>query len=187
MLIPEHINRVYQRATCIYNKAQVETALDEIAKQIHIELEETNPILLCIMIGGIVLTGNLLPRLDFPLTLDYLHATRYRGEIKGGALDWRVMPTVSLKDRTVLLLDDILDGGLTLASAVDYCKAQGVREVKSAVLLDKLETRLVGGLPHADFTALAVNNGYVFGYGMDYKEYLRNAPGIFVVAREDEG
>ena len=79
------------------------------------------------------------------------------------------------------MLDDILDGGLTLASAVDYCKAQGAREVNSAVLLDKLGARVSGGLTHADFTALTFENGYVFGYGLDYKEYLRNAPGIFVV------
>ena len=81
MLIPEHIREVYQASTCLYSKAQIELALDQIAEQIHEKLEHTNPVLLCVMVGGLVLTGNLLLRLDFPLELDYLHATRYHDDV----------------------------------------------------------------------------------------------------------
>jgi hypoxanthine phosphoribosyltransferase len=180
MLIPKHIQKIYKASTCLYTKEQIETALDRMAKEICLELEDTNPILLCVMIGGLVLTGNLLLRLDFPLTLNYIHATRYQGKLTGEALEWKAKPNLDLKNRTVLLLDDILDGGLTLAAAKKYCEAQGAVRINTAVLLDKLNARLPDGIKQADFTALSIEDGYVFGYGMDYEEYLRNAPGIFI-------
>lgn len=186
MSVPQRIQEVYQKATCIYTKEQIEMALDEMAIQIHNRLEESNPILLCVLKGGIVLAGNLLPRLDFPLELDCVHATRYRGATQGGDLHWKVVPQVSLKDRTVLILDDILDGGITLQSIVDFCNNEGAKEVLTAVLLDKTETRVAGGLAHADFVALTLEDRFVFGYGLDYEEYLRNAPGIYEVAPEHQ-
>ena len=128
--------------------------------------------------------GNLLPRLDFPLEVDYVHATRYRGDLKPGQLHWKVKPSVDLRDRTVLVVDDILDGGITLAAIIEEVKALGAKEVFSAVLVDKHQKRVVGGLQQADFVGLQVDDHYIFGYGMDYNEYLRNAPGIFIAAEE---
>src|SRR5206468_1315254 len=98
--------------------------------------------------------GNLLPRLDFHLEVDYVHATRYAGEIQGGALEWKVRPSVNLKDRTVLVVDDILDGGVTLAAILQEIKAQGAKEVYSAVLVDKYRNRVENGLSNADFVGL---------------------------------
>lgn len=186
MSIPHRIQDVYKKSTCIYNRGQIEKALDEMAISIHDRLSESNPILLCVLKGGIVLAGNLLPRLDFPLELDCVHATRYSGATQGGELFWKVLPQVAMKDRTMLILDDILDGGITLQSIVDFCKNEGAKDVFTGVLLDKTEARIDGGLPSADFTALTVEDRFVFGYGLDYEEYLRNAPGIFEVAPEHQ-
>lgn len=185
-MLPENIKEVYQRATCLYRRAEVELAIDAMASEIHQAIANENPVLLCVMIGGLVPMGSLLLRLDFPLELHYVHATRYRGEIKGGNLQWKASPSFEIKDRTVLIVDDILDGGLTLAAIVDYCKEQGATKVLTAVLVDKEHVREPGGLERADFCGLRVEDRYIFGYGMDYKEYLRNAPGIFVVAPQDE-
>ncbi len=186
MHIPSHIRDVKAKATCLYSRQDIENALDGMAKEIHQALSEENPLLLCVMVGGLIPAGNLLPRLDFPLEVDYLHATRYRGATRGGELHWLVKPRTSLKDRVILIIDDILDGGITLAEIVNFCHQAQAKKVLTAVLLDKKLERLPGGLPKADFTGLTVGNGYVFGYGMDYKEYLRNAPGIFVVAPEHQ-
>jgi hypoxanthine phosphoribosyltransferase len=138
------------------------------------------------MIGGLVPMGNLLPRLDFPLEVDYVHATRYRGDIKGGELHWKVKPSLDLANRTVLVVDDILDGGVTLAAIIEEVKKMGAAEVYSAVLVDKHHKRVPNGLKNADVAGLLVDDHYIFGYGMDYNEYLRNAPGIFVVSPEHE-
>lgn len=184
MSLPQHIREVYAKAECIYTKDDVEKALDSLALQISDKLSDTNPILLCVVIGGIVPMGNLLPRLDFPLEVDYIHATRYRGKTTGGEIFWKVTPSVPLKDRTIVVVDDILDGGLTLSAIIDYCEMEGAKEIYSAVLVDKRKPREPNGLEKADFRGLVVDDRYVFGYGLDYKEYLRNAPGIYAVAPE---
>jgi hypoxanthine phosphoribosyltransferase len=184
MTLPSNIQDVYKKSSLLFTTEQVEAALDKMAIDIHEVLHDKNPVLLCVMIGGLVPMGNLLPRLDFPLEVDYVHATRYRGEITGGELHWKVRPSVNLKGRTVLVVDDILDGGITLAAILEEVRALGAEAVYSAVLVDKYQKRVENGLKHADFVGLEIEDHYIFGYGMDYNEYLRNAPGIFVVAPE---
>lgn len=186
MSIPNKIKEVYEKSTRLFSTEEVEQALDRMAINIHQQLHDKNPVILCVMIGGLVPLGNLLPRLDFPLEVDYVHATRYRGDITGGELVWKVRPSVNLVDRTVLVVDDILDGGVTLAAIIDEVKRLGAKDVYSAVLVDKHHKRVPDGLKHADFVGLEIDDHYIFGYGMDYNEYLRNAPGIFVVAPEHE-
>lgn len=181
MTVPEKIKAVYERSSRLFTTQEVEVALDKLALDIHSVLSDKNPVIVCVMIGGLVPMGNLLPRLDFPLEVDYVHATRYRGETSGGELHWKVRPSVNMKDRTVLVVDDILDGGVTLAAILAEMSSLGAKQVYSAVLVDKYQKRVENGLKHADFVGLQVEDYYVFGYGMDYKEYLRNAPGIFIV------
>ncbi len=185
-ILPGHIREVFAKATCIYSKSEVDAGLDTMASQISYELAHQNPIFLCVVVGGIVPLGNLLHRLDFPLEVDYVHASRYGGAIVGRDLKWKVKPSTPLKGRTVVVVDDILDGGLTLDAIIKYCEEEGADKVYSAVLVDKKDARLEGGVPKADFCGLEVDNHYVFGFGMDYKGYLRNAPGIYMVAPEHE-
>lgn len=186
MTIPNKIKDVYEQSTCLFTTSEVEAAIDKMALNIHEELKDENPILLCVMVGGLVLLGNLLPRLDFPLEVDYVHATRYRGELSGGEIHWKVRPSSSIEGRTVLIVDDILDGGITLAAIIDEVRALGAKKVYSAVLVDKYCKRVPNGLNKADFVGLKIEDHYIFGYGMDYNEYLRNAPGIFVVHPDHE-
>ncbi|MGL5742888.1 MAG: hypoxanthine-guanine phosphoribosyltransferase [Legionella sp.] len=186
MSIPDKIKQVYEQSTCLFTTNEVEAALDRMAINIHKELQDQNPVLVCVMVGGLVLLGNLLPRLDFPLEVDYVHATRYRGDTTGGEILWKVKPSTNLKGRTVLVVDDILDGGVTLASIISEINALGAEKVYSAVLVDKYRKRVTNGLQNADFVGLQVEDHFIFGYGMDYNEYLRNAPGIFVVHPDHE-
>jgi hypoxanthine phosphoribosyltransferase len=184
--IPANIEEVYAKSTCLFTANEVEAALDRLAIKIHSEMADKNPILLCVMIGGLIPMGNLLPRLDFPLEVNYVHATRYKGDTTGGELEWKVKPNINLEGRTVLIVDDILDGGVTLARIVDYVRDRSALDVKTAVLVDKHHKRVEHGLEKADFVGLEVDDHFIFGYGMDYNEYLRNAPGIFMVAPEHE-
>ena len=176
------INTVMREAECLFDQQQVHTAIDRMAEQITAELKETNPLLLCLMSGAMVIGGKLLPRLQFPLQLDYIHATRYRNSTAGFELEWLVKPRHDLKDRTVLLIDDILDEGITLNEVLHFCREQGVKAVYSAVLVEKHHDRRQPPELKADFVGLDVPDRYVFGYGMDYKGYLRNAPGVYAVA-----
>ena len=177
------VKEVNARARCIYSKEQVEVALDVMAAEITRFLVERDPILLCTMHGGLITTAKLVTRLRFPLQLDYLHVTRYRESTHGTNLDWKCYPSLSLQGRVVLVIDDILDEGTTLESIVEYCKKQEAAEVFTAVLIEKLHDHKLSNIV-ADFVGLKVDDCYIYGYGMDYKGYLRNAPGIFAI---DEG
>ena len=178
--MPE-IERVYAEADCLFTAEEVATALDRMASAITSRLAAANPVVLCVMHGGLIVTGRLLPRLLFPLETGYLHATRYGHEFCGSHLDWRVRPTEDLRSRTVLLVDDILDEGATLAAIIDYCRAEGATEVLTAVLVDKGHDRKVRPGLTGDFVGLVSPDRFLFGCGMDYKGYLRNAPGIYAV------
>jgi len=173
----EEIKHVQATADLLHSEQEIEIAIDKMAQQINIALADRNPLLLCVMNGGVVTFGKLLTRLSIPLTIDAINASRYQNLTSGGSIEWLVKPVTSLKGRTVLLVDDILDEGITLQALYQYCREQGATAVYSAVLVDKI-------LDHekpvtADFIGLKVENRYVFGYGMDYKGYLRNAPGIY--------
>ena len=170
MTIPANIEEVYAKSTCLFTANEVEAALDRLAIKIHSEMADKNPILLCVMIGGLIPMGNLLPRLDFPLEVNYVHATRYKGDTTGGELEWKVKPNINLEGRTVLIVDDILDGGVTLARIVDYVRDRSALDVKTAVLVDKHHKRVEHGLEKADFVGLEVDDHFIFGYGMDYNE-----------------
>lgn len=176
----EDYDAVLRDADMLCTPEQVSTAFDGLARAITDELRDANPLLLPVMIGGLVPAGRLITRLDFPLDIDYIHATRYRGETRGAELQWRARPQTSLKGRTVLVLDDILDEGLTLSAILEYCKAEGAERVLSAVLVDKQHDRKPA-IDKADFTGLSVADRYVFGCGMDYQGRFRNLGGIYAV------
>lgn len=181
-----NVKAVFSRSKCLIDETTIEMALQKMASEINRDLKEENPIVLCVLIAGVVLTGKLLTLIDFPLQLDYIHATRYGDNTVGTQLKWIVKPRASMVGRTVLIVDDILDHGITLAGIIDYCYSQGATSVKTAVLVEKDIVRPQNTIQKADYTGVTVENRYVFGYGMDYKGYLRNAKGIFAVSKEDE-
>ena len=179
---PEEIKRVRRQAREICSRDEVEAALDGMAREITRRAGDRDPLLLAVMNGGLIPLGLLLPRLDFPLRVDYLHATRYRERTFGTDLQWKKTPESSLKGETVIIVDDILDEGHTLKAIADYCREQGAAQVISVVLVHKLHERSNGF--QADIVGLTTPDQYLFGHGMDYKGYWRNAPGIFAVEEE---
>ncbi|MDF2690878.1 MAG: hypoxanthine-guanine phosphoribosyltransferase [Gammaproteobacteria bacterium] len=184
-ITPAFLKEVYEKATLLFSKEELKAALDKMAAKMELELKEQNPVMLTVMNGGLITASELALRLNFPMQMDYIHATRYTGETTGGAsVHWKKEPSLDLENRSVIIVDDILDGGLTLSAIVEYCEGRGAKRVYTAVLLDKTEARHAGALEKADFTALEVANDYVFGYGLDYHEYLRNYPEIYKVAKE---
>ncbi len=177
----EEIKRAREQADCLADAAAVEAALDRMAGEITARLADSNPLVYAVMNGGLILAGRILPRLPFPLEVAYLHATRYGHALQGTLLDWRVRPTQDLRGRTVLVLDDILDEGHTLNAIIGHLKEEGAGEVLSAVLVHKLHERKAYPGMRADFSGLDVADRFLFGCGMDYKGYWRNAPGIYAV------
>ena len=180
---PEQYRGVCQRAERVVAPEQVEAALDRMAAEITASSGDKDPVVLCVVTGGIITTGLLLPRLDFALRLDYVHASRYQGGTSGGALHWRHRPTDAIRGEHVLVVDDIFDEGITMAAIVDACHEDGAASVRSVVLTEKRRPRTTAYRP--DIVGLTLPDRNVMGYGLDYKCYFRNAPGIFAAADED--
>jgi len=172
---------IYEEADLLATQAEVERGIDRMAAEITERLRDARPLVLCVMNGGLIVAGQILPKLRFPLEIDYVHATRYGDRTKGAELEWKVMPKEEMGGRTVLLLDDILDEGVTLDALARHCREQGAHEVLLAVLVEKLHLRKVRPGMRADFSGLEVGDRFLFGYGLDYKGYWRNAPGIYAV------
>ena len=170
------------RSELLHGATEVEQALDRLAARIGDALADAFPVALCVMGGAVVFAGKLLPRLGFPLEFDYLHATRYRNGTSGGEIDWAVLPRMDLSGRCVLLLDDILDEGHTLAAAKRRLLELGAAEVKIAVLADKDLGREKPVA--ADFVGLTLPDRYVFGMGMDAYGLWRNLPGIYAMKEQ---
>lgn len=171
-------------AEVIYDAVAVQAAVDAIAADIRARLAGRYPLVLGVMTGGLVFCGQLLPRLDFPLDVDYLHATRYGPETRGGKISWRSAPWIPVKGRTVLVVDDILDEGVTLAAVRDSLLQQGAAEVLTAVFADKLNGREKPIA--ADFVGLSVPDRFVFGFGMDAGGAWRNLPAIYAMKEEGQ-
>ena len=169
-----------ERSDLVASADQVQAALQRVAAQIEDRLADAYPLVLAVMGGAVVFAGQLLPLLRFPLDFDYIHASRYGAATRGAAIDWRVEPPASARGRSVLVVDDILDGGQTMAAIRDRLLDLGAQAFHCAVLVEKT---LEKEKPiHADFVGLRIPDRFVFGYGMDAKGFWRNLPEIRAMA-----
>ncbi|HZE61990.1 MAG TPA: hypoxanthine-guanine phosphoribosyltransferase [Burkholderiales bacterium] len=168
--------RFLEHSDPIASAEQVQTALKRVALEINLRMAESYPLVLVVMGGAVVFAGQILPLLRFPLDLDYIHASRYGAETRGASIDWRVAPPPGVQGRAVLVLDDILDGGETMAAIRERLLALGAASFACAVLVEK---KLSRPKPiRADFVGLTIEDRFVFGCGMDAKGYWRNLPEI---------
>ena len=178
----ENPKQLLEQSELIHSAQTVEAAINHLAGQIGESLGNSNPVVMCVMGGAVVFSGQLLPKLDFPLEFDYVQVSRYHNQTAGQNLVWKVEPRENVRGRTVLLLDDILDEGHTLAAIKEKCLNQGAARVVIAVLVEK---ELGRAKPiNADFVGLTVPNRYVFGCGMDVYGWWRNLPAIYALTEK---
>lgn len=177
----ESARRALAEADCLAHPLEVERALARMGHEITDRLAHANPLVYAVMNGGLVVAGRLLVHLAFPLEVGYLHATRYGHALRGKQLEWRVPPSQPPKGRSVLVVDDILDEGHTLDAIVEQLLAEGAQQVLTAVLIHKVHNRKAHPGMRADFSGLDLPDRFLFGCGMDYKGYWRNAGGIYAL------
>ncbi|MDH2916083.1 MAG: hypoxanthine-guanine phosphoribosyltransferase [Gallionella sp.] len=171
--------QVLADAEMLFSADEVQAALGHVAQEINAALADQHPLVLSVMGGAVIFTGQLLPMLDFPLDFDYLHVSRYGNEKQGGELHWRVAPRENVKGKVVLVLDDILDEGHTMHAIKQRVMELGATKCYCAVFADKEngKTKPV----RADFVGMELPNRFVFGYGMDIHGAWRNLPAIYAV------
>lgn len=176
----EEMQAVLAAADCIHDAAAVGAAYDHLAGKLQAHYADLNPLVLMVMTGGFVTAAEILKRVQFPFDLDYLHATRYRGDTHGGALHWKRRPETELGGRHVLVIDDILDEGHTLGAIRSALLARGPASLQMVVLAEKRHDRRAAGA-YAEYVGLELPDRYVFGCGMDYQHYWRQLPAIYAV------
>ena len=162
---------------CLYSAAEVDAAVDRVAVQMAVRLWDAKPIVVCVMTGGLPFTGDLLRRFYFDLELDYVHAARYRG-VAGGELRFLRALERPVAGRTVLLVDDVFDEGVTLCAVRDAVAARGASLVLTAVLVRKAVPSAPG---QVDYVALEAPNEFLVGRGMDCNGAFRQLSGIYAL------
>lgn len=175
----QQLEQILNTAELIHSEQTVTQTVQRMAVDITRVLSHQQPLVLCMLGGAVIFTGQLLPQLRFPLDFDYAHLTRYDKKMQGGEIYWRVEPRESVNDRVILVLDDILDEGITLAAIRAKVLENGAKAFYSAVFAEK-ETGRPKPLK-ADFVGLTVPDRYVFGFGMDIRGAWRNLPAIYAV------
>ena len=185
-----HHNRardLIRNAELLFDQDTVQASITRMADVLNTRFNAADskefPLVLGVMGGAVVFTGNLLPQLSFPLEFDYIHVSRYGDDDKGGEVVWKVIPRSNVAGRTVIVLDDILDEGETLAHVKQRLLDMGASEVILAVFADKA----IGKKKpvQADIVGLVIPNRFVVGFGMDAYGYWRNLPGLWAIKPED--
>jgi len=174
------LHDVLGSAQLVHDRKALDDAIVRMGKRIDDSLNGEPAVFLSVMHGGLIFAGQLALSIKTDLLFDYIHATRYRGELTGGDLHWIKKPDVALTGRIVILADDILDEGYTLRAIRNYCLERGAKHVLIAVMCRKDHDRTAPGI-HADFCGVEVPDKYVFGFGMDFHGQGRNLPGIYAL------
>ncbi len=171
------LDAALRHSEVLYDLDAIQQAIAVMGRELDTALDGERAVFLTVMQGGLIFAGQLALAMRTDVEFDYVHATRYRGQTRGQTLQWLRAPQADLEGRTVLLVDDILDEGRTLAEVRDACMGLGARRVWLVTLCRKLHDRRLAGL-EANFNGVDVPDRYVFGFGMDYHEQGRNLPAI---------
>jgi len=177
---------VHKEARLLFDGPTVDAAIKQLADSMAEVYADQFPLVLCVMNGGLYMTAQLMRNWEFPLTIDYVHATRYRLATLGRDVLWKAYPQSILKDRKVIIVDDIYDQGYTLQEVKSYCEKQGAASCVSAFLIRKNHDRRKADI-EADYVAMECDDYYVYGSGMDLHSHFRNFSGIYAIPHEKSG
>ena len=180
---PQDAKKLLADSEVLFTVEEVNAATSRVAREMCRDYADQNPLILSVMGGAVVFTGQLLPQLDFPLDFDIVQVSRYGDKTVGTQLNWRVAPRDNIVGRNVIILDDILDEGITLAAIVDLVKRNGAKTVACAVFCVKDYGEEINNKKplKAEYVGISVPNRFVFGYGMDVSGAWRNLPAIYAV------
>ena len=178
--LPATLAEALAASDIVHDRVAVAAAIARMAGELDARLGGREALFLTVLHGAMLFAGELALAMRSPLRFDTVHVTRYRGATHGGELLWKQRPGTPLAGRTVLLVDDILDEGHTLAALRDACRSEGATAVLIATLCTKPHGRCVPGLA-SDVNGLLVPDRYVYGYGMDFREQGRNLPAIYAL------
>ena len=164
----------------LLTEEDVDRRIQEIGDQISRDYEGRQVHLICVLKGGSFFMCELAKRITVPVSLDFMSVSSY-GSATASSGVVRIVKDLDepLKDKDVLVVEDIVDSGRTLSYLLEMLKDRGPKSVRLCTLLDKPERRVVD--VHVDYTCFQIPDEFVVGYGLDYDQRYRNLPYIGVV------
>src|SRR5438132_9734525 len=167
----------------LFDEPAIQRRLDELAAQISKDYRDRELTMIAVLTGSNMFMADLLRRIPLPLKLDFLSVASYHGKAQtSGEVIFKQVALPDVKDRHILILDDILDSGHTLAAIREKLETAGPRSIRVCVLLSKKKER--ARHVDADYLGFEIEDEFVVGYGLDYDERYRNLPCIGVLRKE---
>ena len=167
----------------LLNEQQIRLGIDRLALQLRDHYKDNPITIVAIMTGSLVMLADLIRRLEMPVCISLIQASSYRGGTKSGDLLIQDHMMLDIKDRDVLLIDDIFDTGKTLVEVTQRLSNMKPKTIRTAVFLNKLGQSVVTAVP--DFVVFEIPNEFVVGYGLDYQDLYRNLPYVGVLEDSD--
>tara|TARA_B100000035_G_C21007142_1_gene557831 strand:- start:436 stop:981 length:546 start_codon:yes stop_codon:yes gene_type:complete len=174
------IEDVVNNSEILFSYNEIKKTISNIANKLNEQFKdlESEVVLLPIMKGAIPFAGHLIPKLTFDTNIEYIHLTRYKHNLPTEDFNWIYKPPISdISGKHVVVLDDILDEGITLLNVTDQLKLMGANSITTAVLFDKKIN--FNKVIIANYVGLEVPNHYVYGFGLDFKGAGRNLPNLY--------
>ncbi|MCQ2482036.1 MAG: hypoxanthine phosphoribosyltransferase [Clostridia bacterium] len=171
----------------LISRDSIEVMVNRVANQINEVYNGEELIVVGILTGAFVFTGDLVRKLNMPTVLDFMQVSSYEGENSTGVLKIHKDLSVDIKDRNVLIVEDVIDTGYTLQCLKDMLEGLNPKSLRICVAFDKPERRINDLKP--DFTGLVIPDRFIVGYGLDFDGAYRNLPDVCVVnfVEEDNG
>ncbi|MCX7816891.1 MAG: hypoxanthine phosphoribosyltransferase [Syntrophales bacterium] len=164
----------------LYSREDIKKRVEELARQINADYKGKDPVIIGILKGAFVFMADLIRHLEIPCTVDFIRLASYgSGSISSGEIKVTKDIETDIKGKDVLVVEDIIDTGLTLRYLVDLLRERGPSSLKVCALIDKRLRRRVEF--EADYVGFTMDDGFVVGYGLDYNEQDRSLPDVYIV------
>lgn len=159
--------------------SEIQKAIGDVARQINTDLKDKKPLFLAVLNGSFMFAADLMKKVNIECEISFIKLASYSGTTSTGKVSQLIGINETIKDRTIVVIEDIVDTGTTVETIVAQLKEQGAGEIKIATLLFKPEA-YKKSLP-IEYTAIVVPNDFLVGYGLDYNGLGRNLPDIYVL------
>ena len=167
--------------TTLFSREQIDRRVTEMAKEISAEFAGNELIALCVLKGAMFFCADLVREMDLDVHLDFIQISSYGNQkYSSGVVTILKEPQLDMRGRNVLIVEDIIDSGLSIREVTTYIESRGAAKVKTASFLDKPKARKVPFTP--DYVGFAIEPQFVIGYGLDFAEKYRNIPEVQVLS-----
>jgi hypoxanthine phosphoribosyltransferase len=167
--------------TTLFTREQIDRRVSELAAQITADLAGTEIIALCVLKGAMFFCADLVRQMDTDVALDFIQISSYGNQkFSSGVVTILKEPQMDMRGKSVLIVEDIIDSGLSIREVNNYIESRGAATVKVAAFLDKPKARKVPFTP--DYVGFSIDPQFVIGYGLDFAEKYRNIPEVQVLS-----